>query len=180
MDSFRFKRHFSFLDYLRGGLELQLMVAVDLTRSNLGQTNPKSMPRGTNVPMLLCVAVGGTWWNCHTIVPTKVESHGNKKDWERERERGWSTFSWCPLALLGHHLMHPIRIIGCPNLVEIAMPWSTEGTIEVHDSPSTAISWLKKSWKTRLSWFDDAIVVSSSHHQNRHGENLCQVSSLAK
>lgn len=43
MDGFRFKRHFSFLDYLRGGLELQLMVAVDLTRSNLGQTNPKSM-----------------------------------------------------------------------------------------------------------------------------------------
>jgi hypothetical protein len=59
MDGFRFKRHFSFLDYLRGGLELQLMVAVDLTRSNLGQTNPKSMPRGTNVPMFLSCC----WWN---------------------------------------------------------------------------------------------------------------------
>lgn len=44
LDGFRLKRQYSFLDYLRGGLELQLMVAVDLTRSNLGQTNPKSMP----------------------------------------------------------------------------------------------------------------------------------------
>ena len=43
LDGHRFKRHYTFLDYLRGGLELQLMVAVDFTRSNLGQTNPKSM-----------------------------------------------------------------------------------------------------------------------------------------
>ena len=46
LDGHRIKRHYTFLDYLRGGLELQLMVAVDLTRSNLGQTNPKSMSLG--------------------------------------------------------------------------------------------------------------------------------------
>ena len=50
LDGHRFKRHYTFLDYLRGGLELQLMVAVDLTRSNLGQTNPKSMPFGRKGP----------------------------------------------------------------------------------------------------------------------------------
>ena len=50
LDCFSLKRHFSFLDYLRGGLELQLMVAVDLTRSNLGQTNPKSMQPGYRNP----------------------------------------------------------------------------------------------------------------------------------
>ncbi|CAJ1410273.1 unnamed protein product [Effrenium voratum] len=43
LDGHRFKRNYTFLDYLRGGLELQLMVAVDFTRSNLGQTNPQSM-----------------------------------------------------------------------------------------------------------------------------------------
>lgn len=36
-------RSFSFLDYIRGGLELRMNVAIDLTRSNLGQSNPQSM-----------------------------------------------------------------------------------------------------------------------------------------
>jgi len=49
LDGHRFKRHYTFLDYLRGGLELQLMVAVDFTRSNLGQTNPKSMHSVVNM-----------------------------------------------------------------------------------------------------------------------------------
>lgn len=36
-------RSYSFLDYIRGGLELRMNVAIDLTRSNLGQNNPASM-----------------------------------------------------------------------------------------------------------------------------------------
>eukprot|EP00930_Biecheleria_cincta_P034173 TRINITY_DN23632_c0_g1_i1.p1 TRINITY_DN23632_c0_g1~~TRINITY_DN23632_c0_g1_i1.p1 ORF type:complete len:1172 (+),score=217.27 TRINITY_DN23632_c0_g1_i1:111-3626(+) len=35
-------RSYSFLDYIRGGLELRMNVAIDFTRSNLGQNNPAS------------------------------------------------------------------------------------------------------------------------------------------
>ena len=86
MDGFRFKRHFSFLDYLRGGLELQLMVAVDLTRSNLGQTNPKSMAtwhKRSDVFELLLVEHGGT---ATPLSQPRLKAMGIRKT-ERQRER---------------------------------------------------------------------------------------------
>eukprot|EP00931_Biecheleriopsis_adriatica_P062526 TRINITY_DN37704_c0_g1_i1.p1 TRINITY_DN37704_c0_g1~~TRINITY_DN37704_c0_g1_i1.p1 ORF type:complete len:1138 (-),score=218.32 TRINITY_DN37704_c0_g1_i1:32-3445(-) len=42
LEDFGFIRRYSFLDYVRGGLELRLNVAIDFTRSNLGQRNPMS------------------------------------------------------------------------------------------------------------------------------------------
>lgn len=36
------ERRYSFLDYIRGGLELRLMVAIDFTRSNVGPHHPDS------------------------------------------------------------------------------------------------------------------------------------------
>eukprot|EP00440_Ansanella_granifera_P053373 gb/GFBE01057854.1/.p1 GENE.gb/GFBE01057854.1/~~gb/GFBE01057854.1/.p1 ORF type:complete len:1149 (+),score=234.03 gb/GFBE01057854.1/:1-3447(+) len=42
LEEFGLVRACSFLDYVRGGLELRLNVAIDFTRSNLGQSNPYS------------------------------------------------------------------------------------------------------------------------------------------
>mmetsp|Transcript_52552 Transcript_52552/g.94325 ORF Transcript_52552/g.94325 Transcript_52552/m.94325 type:complete len:1146 (+) Transcript_52552:68-3505(+) len=42
LEEFGLTREYSFLDYIRGGLELRLNLGIDFTRSNLGQYNPES------------------------------------------------------------------------------------------------------------------------------------------
>lgn len=70
LDGHRFKRNYTFLDYLRGGLELQLMVAVDFTRSNLGQTNPQSMRPACNTVL----GHLATWPELCIIRPSPAEA----------------------------------------------------------------------------------------------------------
>eukprot|EP00933_Yihiella_yeosuensis_P079084 TRINITY_DN9121_c3_g1_i1.p1 TRINITY_DN9121_c3_g1~~TRINITY_DN9121_c3_g1_i1.p1 ORF type:complete len:1197 (-),score=220.01 TRINITY_DN9121_c3_g1_i1:217-3807(-) len=42
LEDFNMVRLYSFLDYIRGGMELRLMIGIDFSRSNIGQNNPNS------------------------------------------------------------------------------------------------------------------------------------------